>query len=448
MDKKTMMETLAREAQEKGVFTGTWLLAEDGEIVSKGAAGFRDAADRLPMLEDSIFDLGSVSKQFTAAAILLLRREGLLRLEDEITRFFPEIPDWGITVRHLLTHTSGLPDHLAWTVRIAKREHRIPGNDAVLRFLTECGEEPQFTPGERWEYSNTGYALLALLTEKCSGVPFSDFLKSCIFDPAGMASTRLCHRIRDGLMIGNLAEGMTCEDGRWLPAERSAWKELVVSLDGSEGAGYVKSNIFDLFAWDRALREGKVLTKEEQEQMCTPVRLLNGELGGGGYGFGLGLFDQPGIGRFAWHEGQWPGYQCWYGHFIDTDRVLAVLCSRTGADERALSGFFNAMLTIALGYEPQPIRLTEELAIPDPDRSAWEGFCGEYEASGTGLLIEKVFLKNGDLYASIRSTEADRRFEARLYPFGETTFGIREDADEIVFGDGFLTFGGRPSRKR
>ena len=447
MDKKIMMEELVREAHEKGVFTGTWLLAEDGDIVAKGAVGFRDAEDRLPMREDSIFDIGSVSKQFTAAAVMLLRREGKLGLEDEITKFFPQIPYAGITIRHLLTHTSGLPDHLAWVVDTAKKENAIPGNDAVLRYLTECGEEPHFAPGEQWEYCNAGYSLLAMLVEKLSGMAFPDYLKKNIFDPAGMVSTSLCHRIRNGLAIEDLACGLVFDNGVLTPAERSFWKDLVVSFDGSEGAGCVKSNIFDLLAWDRALREEKILTKEEQDLMYTPVRLLNGETGGGGYGFGLGIFDQPGVGKFVWHEGEWPGYLSWYGHFLDTDRVLVILCSRTGVDGRYISGFFNAMLTIALGYEPQPLQFTEEMAAADPDKSRWESFCGEYETSSDGLIIEKVYIKDGDLFALIYSTEADSRFEARLYPFGEDTFGIREDTEEIVFGDGFLTFGGEPCRK-
>ena len=133
MEKKSMMDNYVRAAYEKGVFAGAWLLAENGEIVTKGAVGFRDAEGRLPMLEDSIFDIGSVSKQFTAAVILQLRRDGLLQLEDEITKFFPEIPFKGITIRHLLTHTSGLPDCFAWIIQTAKAEHTIPDNGSVVK---------------------------------------------------------------------------------------------------------------------------------------------------------------------------------------------------------------------------------------------------------------------------------------------------------------------------
>lgn len=441
MDKKTAMEKYIREAHEKGVFTGTWLFAENGEAVSKGAIGYFDAANSRPMREDAMFDIGSVSKQFTAAAILLLRREGRLSLDDEIVKFFPSIPYKGVTVRHLLTHTGGLPDNFAFVRELAKKEGCIPDNGAVLRFFEEGGKAPRFKPGEAWEYCNSGYALLALLTEKLSGISFADFLKKNVFKPAGMTSTGLCHRIKDRLNIENLTVGLTYEGGKWIPAEESTWKDLVVSLDGMEGAGFVKSNIFDLYAWDRALRYEKILTKEEQELMYTPAKLTNGEIGGGGYGLGLGIFDQECVGHFVWHDGEWPGYMSWFGHFLDTDRFIAVLCSRTGFDARAMGTFFNSMLMIALGHEPEPIMITEELAEKNPDRSAWESFCGEYDGAEEGLMIKKVYLKDGDLFASIYNVESGSMFETKLYPFGGNTFGIKEDSDEIEFGEGVVSFG-------
>ena len=109
MDKKTMMENLVHEAYEKKAFNGTWLYAEKGKIISKGAVGFRDLSDKLPRREDSVFQLASITKQFTAAAVMLLVRDGLLSLEDEVTKYYPEIPYPGVTIRHLLTHTGGIP---------------------------------------------------------------------------------------------------------------------------------------------------------------------------------------------------------------------------------------------------------------------------------------------------------------------------------------------------
>ena len=183
MDKKTVMENMAREAYERGVFNGLWLYAENGEIVSKGAYGFRDTEDKLPMQEDSIFQLASITKPFTSVAIMLLIREGRLSLEDKIVKFFPELTDYkDVTVRHLLTHTGGIPDvdDSPWLTDLWQEEKRIPPNSIVLRYLTESGEGPCFAPGEEFGYSNTGYCLLAEIVEKVSGFPFEAFMSSSL----------------------------------------------------------------------------------------------------------------------------------------------------------------------------------------------------------------------------------------------------------------------------
>ena len=154
MDKKTMMENLAREAYEKGAFNGAWLYAEHGEIVAKGAYGFRDAENKLPMREDTIFEMASVTKMFTATAVMLLAREGRLGLDDEYVKFFPDYPYPGVTVRHLLTHTSGMPEDFDtedWVAPVLEKEHRIPPCSEILRFIRESGEDLDCAPGERFE---------------------------------------------------------------------------------------------------------------------------------------------------------------------------------------------------------------------------------------------------------------------------------------------------------
>ena len=173
MNKKDMIEKHISAAYEKGGFMGSWLYAENGEIVSKGAVGFCDAKEQWPITEDTIFQLASVTKQFTAAAVMLLVRQGLLSLEDELTTFFPELCAYkGVTIRHLLSHTSGIPDYFDdadWFIRIREEEKRIPGNAEIVRFLCETKAKPYCVPGEEYHYSNTGYNLLAEIVERLSG---------------------------------------------------------------------------------------------------------------------------------------------------------------------------------------------------------------------------------------------------------------------------------------
>ena len=282
MDKKTVMENMAREAYERGVFNGLWLYAENGEIVSKGAYGFRDTEDKLPMQEDSIFQLASITKPFTSVAIMLLIREGRLSLEDKIVKFFPELTDYkDVTVRHLLTHTGGIPDvdDSPWLTDLWQEEKHIPPNSIVLRYLTESGEGPCFAPGEEFGYSNTGYCLLAEIVEKVSGFPFEAFMKKYIFEPAGMKDTGIFHIRRDGAPSDRFVRNLVLEDGKYiLPGDsRSIENYFEVAEDGLNGCDFAFTTIFDMLAWDRALREETVLTLEEQKMMFTPGKLNNGE---------------------------------------------------------------------------------------------------------------------------------------------------------------------------
>ncbi|MBQ7714398.1 MAG: beta-lactamase family protein [Clostridia bacterium] len=449
MEKNKLMQNLAREAYEKNSNTGTWLYAENGKIVSKGAVGFRDPENTLPITEDTIFQLASVTKQFTAAAVMLLVRNGGLGLEDEITKIFPELTEYkGVTIRHLLTHTGGVPDYFAdpdWFLNILKKEKRIPGNDEILRFLCETGLKPSFAPGEEWEYSNTGYNLLALAVERLSDVPYEEFLRKNIFEPAGMTSTRCCHIRRDGAPFENFARGAVIEGDEVKYAEDSGDGPYVIAFDGLNGDDYVYTNIFDMFAWDRALREEKVLAKEEQAIMCAPVVLNSGETysngDGVGYGFGWGVKNDAEFGLTVSHSGGMPGVSTWYERFIDADRVLVLLGSREPEDERTFESLFEGMRAIAMDKEPEPIITIEDIAVKDPDRSSWESFCGRYEKLSDEYPLDEVFIKDGDLYCKID----DLKF--RLYPIGDNEFGIKCDTVKIVFSENCVTVDGIDCKK-
>ena len=452
MDKKTMIEKLVRDAHEKAGFTGTWLYAEKGEIVSSGAIGINDLEKGTPISEDMVFDLASVTKQFTAAAVMLLKRRGLLSLDDEITKFFPGLPFPGVTVRNLLTHTGGLPDYEDWITETATAEGTIPGNDIMIRFLCESGEGPEFAPGEKWEYSNTGYCVLAQIIEKVSGVPFEEFLEQNIFIPAGMTSTKIYHRRKDGIEVPNLALGMVYEDGRYLLPDDSESNNYVVPLDGVNGDGLVHSNIFDLLRWDRVLRDGTILTLEEQAEMYTPTLLPNGEpaldddaIGPACYGYGWDIVKDPEHGLIVCHSGYWPEYATWYERFIDEDKVIIKCSCRDQLDARANNALVPGLHAIAMGNEPEPVRSVEEIAVKDPDKSKWESFCGKYEKPDDDLYVDEVFLRDGELF--VKLIEECSAWEAKLYPLGDDKFGIKRYSPVFEFGDGSLIYGGYTCKK-
>lgn len=458
MDTNQLMQNLARTSFEKGGFNGAWLYAENGEIVSKGAIGFRDPEDKTPLTEDSIFQLASVSKQFTAAAVMLVVRAGKLGLDDKIIRYFPELTAYtGVTVRHLLNHTSGVPDYFDdadWFIKIWKEEKRVPGNDEILRFLSETKCKPLFAPGESLEYSNTGYNLLALLVERCAGVPYEDFLQKNIFDPAGMTHTRCCHIRRDGVPFANYAQAAVLEDGRYVRDVDSREQGDVVAFDGVNGDDYVYTTIFDMLKWDRVLRAGVVLTPEEQQQMYTPGKLNNGEGAaydedeGLGYGFGWGIERNEKFGLIVCHSGGMPGVGTWFERFLDADRTLVFMACRDPRDYRALNGFWDGMHKLARDEAAEPIRTIEEIAIQNPDKSQWESFCGKYEhPEDADFLVDEVWMQDGELYAKAIDDDSDE-MQFRLYPIGENEFGRKGGMVTITFADGCVTVKGQPTAKK
>ena len=450
MDKNTTMENLARALQEKDGFNGAWLYAENGEIVSKGALGFRDPENTLPITEDTIFQLASISKQFTATAVMLLMRQSLLSPEDRITKYFPELAAYeGVTVRHLLNHTSGIPDYFDdadWFIKIWKEEKRVPCNDEILSFLRETKAKPYFAPGEGLRYSNTGYNLLALLVERLSGVPFEEFLQKNIFEPAGMTSTRCCHIRRDGVPFENYARATVFEDDKWVADIDSAEDGEVIAFDGLNGDDYVYTNIFDMLRWDRALREGKVLTAEEQQIMYTPGRLNNcedavyDEDDGLGYGFGWGVGHDEKYGLIVSHSGGMPGVATWFERFIDADRVLVILANRDYRDARAYLGYWNGMEAVARDKEPEPIVSIEDIALKSVDKSKWNSFCGKYEhPEDADFIVDEVFLRNDELYAKAIDEDGDE-IEFMLYPIGENEFGRKGGMLKLTFSDSCVAY--------
>lgn len=446
MEKKESMEELARKAYEKGGFNGVWLYAENGEIVSKGAYGWVDAENTLPMQEDTIFEMASITKMFTATAIMLLVREGKLSVDDEYVKYFPEFPYEGVTIKHLLTHTSGMPEDLGtddWVEPIWENEHRIPPCSEIIRFLIDSGRELDCAPGERFEYSDIHYCLLANLVEKLSGEKFEDYLKKNVLEPSGMKDSAILHTRRDGRPSSRIARNMVLEEGGYVPSDLSKDASYVCGSDGLNGCDYLYTTIFDMLAWDRALREEKVLTREEQAVMFTPVKLNSGEdyadEDGDGYGFGWGVKRDEEHGLIVSHSGGMPGLNTWFERYVDEDKVLIFFFNRDFTDMRACGGFWDGMMAIANDDEPEPLVTIEDVMVKDPDRSDWESFCGKYERpEDEEFMIDEVFMKDGELYANAVIEGDEETF--RLYPLSENEFGRKGGFLKLTFAEGCIKY--------
>ena len=393
--------------------------------------------------------MASVSKMFTATAIMLLVREGKLGLDEEYTKYFPEYPYKGVTIRHLLTHTSGMPDFDVEELvgPVLDKEKRIPANSEIINLIRKAGREPACAPGEAFSYSDVNYMLLANAVEKASGMRFEDFLQKRVFEPAGMKDSGIFHTRRDGRPSDRFTRNLVLEDdGSYVPSDLSELTaRYVVGSDGMNGCDYLYTTVFDMLAWDRALREEKVLTPEEQRLMFAPMRLSSGEIAGadeddGGYGFGWEFKTEPEMGFIVYHSGGMPGLGTWFERFVDADRVIVMMSCRDFADVRAHLSFVQGLENLARDRDPAPFKTIEDVAVKDPDKSKWESYCGKYEhPADADFIVDEVFLKDGELWANAIDDEGDA-ITFRLYPIGENTFGRKRGMLRLTFGEGCLTF--------
>lgn len=294
-------------------------IVKDGVVVARGY-GESNVEHHVPVTPETIFQSGSVGKQFTAAAVMLLVEEGRIALEDSITRYLPDAPaTWQpIRIRHLLTHTSGIPDYAVDTF-----DYRRDATEDELARMA-YGLTLEFPPGAQWKYSNTGYLLLGVVIHKVSGQFYGDLLAERIFRPLGMSTARV---ISEAEIVPNRAAGYELVDGQLRNQE---W--VAPSLNTTaDGALYL--TVQDMVAWDRGLRAGAILKPESWAQMYTPVRLAGGETYP--YGFGWSVGTVAGAPRYA-HGGSWQGFKSYIARYLGADLTIILFANLAETDTEAL----------------------------------------------------------------------------------------------------------------
>jgi CubicO group peptidase (beta-lactamase class C family) len=283
---------------------------KNGRLVRAGGYGFANLEWHVPATPDTVFSLHSVSKQFTAAGILLLVERGKVGLDDPVSRYFNGTPEaWkGITVRHLLTHTSGLPDYLNG---LGLNLPDDATDEDTVRALMKLPLDA--APGEKWAYCNTGYLMLGLIIRKASGVSATDFLRQNIFAPLGMTSSRAVSQTD---VIPRRASKYVWKGGRWINAEFPFETEQISDSK-------MLSTVHDLARWDAALTSGRILSHQSRQAMWTPVRLNDGKTAD--YGFGWFLDAWQGH-RRTYHMGaSFNGNRTYITRFPDDGLSVIVL---------------------------------------------------------------------------------------------------------------------------
>ena len=315
---------------------GAVLVLKDGRVVFARGYGVTDLRTFSRIDSHTNFRLASVSKQFTAMVVMLLVHDGKLRYDDRLTDVFPDFPAYGraISIRHLLNHTSGLQDYedLMPPDNGASPEKSPQIKDAGVLALLKQQTATKFAPGTKWEYSNSGYAVLAMIVEKVSGKAFGQFLQDRIFGPLKMRNTIAYERGSNE--VPHRAYGYTRKDAGWQETDQSPTSAVL-------GDGGIYSSLDDLAKWDEELHHHKLLSEAEMRLALTPAKLpAGGALFRGKpaeYGFGWFLDPYRGHARM-WHFGETVGFRTTIQRFVDDKLTIIVLCNRAdvSAEELAL----------------------------------------------------------------------------------------------------------------
>jgi len=383
---------------------------KDGAIAFKRGYGTANLDYGLPVTPATVFDIASLSKQFTAACILMLAGRGKLSLDEDIRRFIPELPDYGskIEIRHLIHHTSGIRDWV-WLLALAGMPfENILSRQDLLRLITRQ-KAPAFAPGDDYKYSNSGYNLLALIVERCAGMSLADFAAQEIFEPLGMKNTLVFDDRR--MVIRNRAFG-------YIPDEdRGYWMEHYFN-PAIVGSSNVHSTVEDLFLWDQNFYSNEVGPPDLAGKMEMRGRLNRGDTID--YAFGLVVREHKGL-KTVSHEGDWAGFRSFMLRFPGQKLTLVCLANTQAFSPKRLC-YKIADLCLAeryvQGIPSGPQEQSVERIPVTVDPSIYDDYAGVYEAeNGRKITLKK---ENGRLTGRLPGR---RKFE--MLPGSESGFFLK-----------------------
>jgi CubicO group peptidase (beta-lactamase class C family) len=302
------IDSLMSHSFENGLFNGTILISQNNEVTYRKSLGYANFDTKELLKPESSFYLASVSKQFTTMAVMILKERGKISYEDKLSSFFPDFPEYAneVTIRHMMTHTSGIPDHYrldAYRVGL--------NNDDVYNILVNQ-DTLDFAPGSRYQYSNGGYVLLSMIVEKVSQQPFHEFMRDNIFTPLEMSNTLVYDQSEPE--VSNRAIGF------------NARRDLDDYEIFTTGAGGIYSNIDDLFKWDQALNTSKLISLETLNEAYQPYILSSGDTTDYGFGWGVNLED-----NWVGHSGGLSGFRTYLRRYLDTGDAIILLTNNGNA---------------------------------------------------------------------------------------------------------------------
>ena len=319
-------------------FSGVLLVAENarpddpfgrGKTIYHKAVGYSEFAHNKILKKTDIFELASVSKQFTAMIIMMLKEKGKLHYDDLLEKYI-DIPYKGISIRHLLTHTSGLPDYQDVMDKYWDKS-KVAGNADCIAYLKKYAPPKRFEPGVKFDYSNTGYLMLASVAEKITGKDFIELCNQWIFSKLKMKNTAIRtlaeKAATKNFAIGHLyikeREQPALPAGRYIRADSFPSSDYTIWLGNRKGPGRISSTTADLLKWDKALYTNKLVQQSTLIDAFAPMKLNDGSFFY--YGFGWSIDQDPVMGRVVSHTGDNPGYKTQIIRYIDKNKTIILL---------------------------------------------------------------------------------------------------------------------------
>lgn len=377
-------------------FNGTMLVMQKGKPVYKRSFGMADREWNVANTNETKYRIGSVTKQFTALCILQLAEQGKLSVDDKLSKYIPDYPKGdSITVHMLLNHTSGIKNYTDLPAFWPKAALPLSTDSMIALFKNKPLD---FSPGTKWNYSNSGYFLLGAIVEKVSGKDFSDYLLENVIKKAGLKNTGM----------DNLDSILTYRAKGYSKNRGGGWQHaLFISMEGPFSAGAMFSTVDDLYQWTKALHNNQVISAASTQKMFTPYK--------DGYGYGIGI-DSLKTHRRISHNGGIPGFASYLGYFPDDDICVAVI-SNNGANSTAIG---NALASVMFDLPVQIPYIPKEVKI---DISILDNYLGKYLATGPIEIIKK----NGKLYR-----HRDGAPDIELKPESNTRFFYADNSDRFI----------------
>jgi CubicO group peptidase (beta-lactamase class C family) len=384
----------------------TIAIVRDGEVIYSKAFGMADLENGIANQRDMVFRLGSITKQFTTVAIMMLEQEGKLKVTDDILLHLPDYtpPSSTITIEHLMTHTSGIPNYTAipgWM------DIKIRENLSVEEMMAGWQDLPlEFEPGSKWNYSNSGYFMLGAIIESASGIPYDEFIEERIFKKLGMNSSYYDHSER---IIPNRARGYDKgPDGGFINAS-------FLDMGQPYAAGSLASTIEDMARWDAALYTDAILPQEALERMWTSYKLTDGSDSGYGYGWAIGEHNGH---KVVSHGGGIPGFRT-QGYRLPDQKLYVSVLSNGAAVSPDIPGQAAVKAMLEEPYEVIPVEL---------DPAQLERFTGVYRDEDD--TARNIRLEDGKL-----TFELAPGFKMSLIPLSSHRFGSNQSANQIEFSE-------------